>query len=44
VFVSSIEARQAIDAAKETPERHMTVSFERAQHAEIPLQRGKDPL
>jgi hypothetical protein len=33
-----------IDAAKETPEHHKTVSTERAQHAEIPLPRDKEPL
>jgi hypothetical protein len=52
VFVSSNEARQpraAVDrhcscAAKETPERHKTVSTERAQHTEIPLPRDKESL
>jgi hypothetical protein len=33
-----------IDAAKETPERHKTVSTERAQHTEIPLPRDKEQL
>jgi hypothetical protein len=33
-----------IDAAKETPERHKTVSTERAQHTEIPLPRDKEAL
>jgi hypothetical protein len=33
-----------IDAAKETPESHKTVSTERAQHTEIPLPRDKEPL
>jgi hypothetical protein len=36
--------RLLIDAAKETSERHMTVSTERAQHTEIPLPRDKEPL
>jgi hypothetical protein len=44
VFVSSIEARLLIDAAKETPERHKTVSTERARHTEIPSPRDKEPL
>jgi hypothetical protein len=42
VFVYSIGARLLIDAAKETPERHKTVSTE--QHTEIPLPQGKEPL
>jgi hypothetical protein len=33
-----------IDAAKETPERHKTVSTESAQHTEIPFPRDKEPL
>jgi hypothetical protein len=36
--------RPLVDAAKETPERHKTVSTERAQHTEIPLPRDKEPL
>jgi hypothetical protein len=35
---------RAVAAAKETPERHKTVSTERAQHTEIPLPRDKEPL
>jgi hypothetical protein len=31
-------------AAKETPERHKTVSIERVQHTEIPFPRDKEPL
>jgi hypothetical protein len=42
VFVSSIAA---VDRRREeTPERHKTVSTERAQHTEIPLPRDKEPL
>jgi hypothetical protein len=48
VFVPSIEARQPRAAAdrrcSSVPERHKTVSTERAQHTEIPFPRDKERL
>jgi hypothetical protein len=36
--------RLLIDAEKEAPVRHKTVSNERAQHTETPLPKDKEPL